>query len=217
MRVLVTGSSNGIGKSIARKFLDEGHIVVGFDIEKSTISHENYTHFLVDVSLPDLFPYFEEPFDIVINNASTNDPDDALVVNIKGYMNVTEKYVLGNPNLYSALYIASQSARNGNDLPMYAATKGANVTYMKWVARQVAPNATCNSLSPGAVITNLNRHILDDKALFNAVANENLLKTWSSSIEIAEWAYFLTVVNKTATGADFLVDAGEADNYNFIW
>lgn len=216
MRVLVTGSSNGIGKSIARKFLDEGHIVVGFDIEESTISHENYTHFLVDVSDKESFPELDN-FDIVINNASTNDDSRALEVNIKGYMNVAEVYALNNPDLVSVLFIASQSARNGNDLPMYAVTKGANVTYMKWFARQVAPNATCNSLSPGAVITNLNRHILDDKALFNAVANENLLKTWSSSIEIAEWAYFLTVVNKTATGADFLVDAGEADNYNFIW
>ena len=36
MKVLVTGTSKGIGKSIATKFLEEGHDVIGFDILKAT-------------------------------------------------------------------------------------------------------------------------------------------------------------------------------------
>ena len=45
MKVLVTGSSNGIGKAIASKFLDEGHEVIGFDIEKATINNSNRCKF----------------------------------------------------------------------------------------------------------------------------------------------------------------------------
>ena len=50
MIILITGSSSGIGKATAIKFLNEGHIVYGFDKKESTINHENYKHYLVDIS-----------------------------------------------------------------------------------------------------------------------------------------------------------------------
>ena len=34
MKVIVTGSSNGIGKAIALKFLENNHEVIGIDIDK---------------------------------------------------------------------------------------------------------------------------------------------------------------------------------------
>ena len=46
MKVLVTGTSKGIGKSIATKFLEEGHDVIGFDIQKSSINNKNYTQIM---------------------------------------------------------------------------------------------------------------------------------------------------------------------------
>ena len=35
--------------------------------------------------------------------------------------------------------------------------------------------------------------------------------------EIAEWTYFLAVVNKSMTGEDVLVDNGEGVKSNFVW
>ena len=36
MRILITGTSSGIGKAIAEKFLKEGHDVIGFDIKPAS-------------------------------------------------------------------------------------------------------------------------------------------------------------------------------------
>ena len=49
MRVLVTGSSKGIGQAIAERFLKEGHEVIGLDLLPSSINNKNYTHYVCDV------------------------------------------------------------------------------------------------------------------------------------------------------------------------
>ena len=116
------------------------------------------------------------------------------------------------------MFIASASAQTGAEFPEYAASKGGTVAYMKSTALRLAEfGATSNSLSPGGVLTDLNRHVIDDPKLWQAVMNETLLPKWASTEEIAEWAYFVTVCNKSMTAQDILIDNGEAAKSNFIW
>lgn len=43
------------------------------------------------------------------------------------------------------------------------------------------------------------------------------LKKWASPEEIANWIYFLTVINQSCTGQDIIIDNGETSATNFIW
>ena len=89
---------------------------------------------------------------------------------------------------------------------------------MKNVALRIAKyQATANSISAGGVITPLNTHIIENPKLWNAVLNETLLNKWATDEEIAEFVYFLSVINKSMTGQDLLIDNGEALKSNFIW
>ena len=215
MKVLVTGSSNGIGKAIAEKFLKENHQVIGIDIDKSSINNDNYKHIqesILSENLPDI-----NDIDILINNAGVQNSIDDIDINLKGTINITEKYGL-NRSIKSIIFIASASATTGAEFPRYVASKGGLVSYMKYVAQEVAKyNATANSISPGGVITDLNKHILEDKKLYEAVLSETLLNRWAEPEEIAELTYYLAITNKSITGQDILIDNGEFLKSNFIW
>ena len=44
------------------------------------------------------------------------------------------------------------------------------------------------------------------------------LKKWAEPEEIAQWCYFLTVINRSCTGEDILIDNGETHlNATFVW
>ncbi len=215
MKVIVTGASNGIGKAVAEKFLLENNEVIGIDIESSKIDNNKYTHIqqsICDSDLPDI-----SNVDILINNAGVQNSEDDIDVNLKGTINITEKYGI-QPNIKSVLFMASASATTGAEFPRYVASKGGVVSYMKYVAQEIAKyGATSNSISAGGVLTELNKHIIEDKKLYEAVLNETLLKRWAEPEEIAELAYYLTVKSKSITGQDILIDNGEFIKSNFIW
>ena len=214
MKVLITGSSRGIGKAIALKFLSKNHQVYGIDILPSSINNENYIHYQCDI-FNDELPQIDN-VEILINNAGVQNNND-IDINLKGTIKVSEKYGF-NESIKSILFIVSASATTGSEFPLYVASKGGILSYMKNVAQRVAKfNATANSISPGGVNNEFNEHILNDKKLYDAVLKETLLHKWADVDEIASWAYFVSVINKSMTGQDIIIDNGESINYNFIW
>lgn len=216
MEVLITGTSKGIGKATAAKFLKAGHSVWGLDCRPARFFHENYTHFICDVSKPETLPNLEN-MNIVINNAGTQEDADAIDVNLMGVINVTKKYAFQR-YIQAVVNVASTSAHNGAEFPLYSASKGGVLAYTKHTALQIAGyGATCNSVSPGGVITSMNDHILNDQHLWSQVMDEVLIKKWATAEEIAEWIYFVAVVNKSMTAQDIIIDNGELSNANFVW
>ena len=215
MKVWVTGTSQGIGKGIAELFLENGHEVIGLDRCGHSIEADNYTHIICDIrdydNLPDI-----NGVEILINNAGTQNGDD-IEINLKSLIKVTEKYGV-REGIKSVLSIGSASGHTGSEFPEYCASKGGVIAYTKNVALRVAKfGATCNSLDPGGVLTPLNDCVVNDPELWKEIMEQTPLKRWASVGEIAQWAYFLTVVNKFCTGQSIVVDGGESINSHFVW
>ena len=215
MKILITGTSQGIGEAIARMFLDHGHDVIGIDRQEASISHAQYLHYVCDVRDKEHLPRIDG-VNVLINNAGTQNEDD-IDVNLKALIYMTETYGV-QKEIQSILHIGSASAHTGAEFPEYCASKGGILAYTKNVALRVAAfGATCNSLDPGGVLTPLNECVMNDPVLWDQIMEETPLKRWATPEEIAQWAYFLTVTNKFCTGQNILVDGGESINYNFVW
>ena len=215
--ILITGTSYGIGRATVEKFVRKGYKVVGLDIKPATFSHPLFTHYTVDVrnfsQLPDI-----SGITVVVNNAGTIDEETAMDVNYNGYMNIVKKYCYGNKDLKCLINIASISGHVGLDTPNYAASQGARLALTKHLAMDLGRRygARVVSISPGAVLTNLEPELYADEEAMKAVANENILKKWIMPEEIAEWIYFIAMKDKSMTGQDIIIDNGEMANYNFI-
>ena len=191
MKILITGSSKGIGLAVSNYFLSKGFNVIGIDILPSSINNPHYQHFICDISNKN---------------------------NLVGTINVTKKYGF-QKTIKSILFNASASARNGFEFDQYVASKAGVVGYMKHVASLLAKQGvTCNSISLGGVVTDSNKEVMDDPKLWKQIMDVTPLKKWASLDEVCEWVYFLLIINKSMSGQDLLIDNGENDlNNTFVW
>ncbi len=216
MDILITGTSDGIGRATAEYFLERGHSVVGFDRKPPALVHPNYRHEILDICDTDAYPEDVQP-EILINNAGVQDSGRDIEINLMGTIRITEKYAIANPRIRAVVMVGSASAHTGSEFPEYAASKGGLLTYTKNVALRLAPRAVCNSIDPGGVLTDLNRPVMEDPELWNQIMTLTPLRRWATPEEIAEWIYFVGVRNRFMTGQNLLIDGGEAGDAHFVW
>lgn len=222
IKVVITGSSKGIGLATAIKFLHDYtrlFDVYGIDIgdcPEELSENLFYHHYKADVRDKDNLPDISG-VNILINNAGVQNSGHDIETNLLGTINCTEKYGIQD-NIGSILNVASVSAHNGAEFPEYCASKGGMLAYTVNTAKRIAQfGATCNSISPGGVTTELNAPVMNDKELWESIMDETPLKRWATASEIADWIFFITVVNSSMTAQDIIIDNGETMNHKFIW
>lgn len=186
MRVLVTGSTQGIGKAIAAGFVKRGDEVIvhcASDIEKAErIRREIGAHAAVVADLSKV-EKIESLYaktgavDCLVLNASVQykepwdkieEPtfDAQITVNIKSTLMLIQDYAASMKQKGFGRIVTIGSVnqyRQHPELVLYSATKCAVMSLVKNVAKQLAPfGVTVNNVAPGAIATPRNAAVYED-------------------------------------------------------
>lgn len=184
-RVLITGTSRGIGAHLVEHHLAQGDLVFGCARGEAAVTHERYTHVRANVTeeaaVRDLARAVRARvggLDVLINNAGVAAMNPVALTPYDSAARIMATNVLGTFLLTHAairLLRGSSAGRIVNftsvAVPMrldgesiYAASKSAVETFTRIVAREVAPlGITCNAVGPGPVKTQLTAAVPREK------------------------------------------------------
>ena len=192
-KVLVTGSTQGIGKALAVAFVKEGYQVCvhcSKDLEKAErVRGEIGAHQAVVCDLSNMDEVNElyqktGAVDCLILNASvqykelwqdiTDETfDKQFDVNVRSTLKLIQAYypAMKEKGFGRIVTIGSVNQyRNHPELSLYSATKCAVMKLVQVIAKQVAPfGVTVNNVAPGAIATPRNESVYNDDEQRKAV------------------------------------------------
>jgi len=232
-RALVTGSTQGIGFSIAKMLHDAGAEVIihgASSEEKLAKAAQNIgtdKYVLKNLADHDAADYIAErvkDIDILVLNASVqfrtawNEIEDEELykqfnVNFASSLKLMQKYFPKmKENGYGRILTVGsvQQYIPHKDMAVYAATKEAQMSLVKNIAKQVAPfGITVNNLCPGVIATPRNESALADKEYSQKVYNGIPMGYAGTADDCAYAALYLCSEQaRYVTGSEIIVDGG---------
>ncbi len=185
MIFVITGTSRGIGLSLAQRYLAQGHIVIGCSRQEVEFSHPNYKHFLVDLTQEQDILNFaknvkkEHPvIDVLINNAGIASMNHFMLTPLetakkvmntnffapfaatRAFLNCLKKS--STPRVINFSTVAVPFNLDGE--MAYAASKAAVEEMTKILAKELASfNITVNAIGPTPVKTFLTKNVPEAK------------------------------------------------------
>ena len=232
-KVLITGSTQGIGKALAVAFVKEGYEVIvhcSKDIEKAErVRAEIGANQAVvcDLSnMDEVNALYEKTgaVDCLILNASvqykelwqdiTDETfDKQFDINVKSTLKLMQAYypAMQEKGFGRIVTIGSVNQyRQHSELSVYSATKCAVMKLVEIIAKQVAPfGVTVNSVAPGAIVTPRNESVYNDNEKRKAVEAVIPMGRFGQSEEIVGAVLMLcSEQGSYITGTDIIIDGG---------
>lgn len=232
-KILVTGASSGLGRSIAVECSKMGATlyITGRDEKRlnetfESLSGQGHKAIIADLSS-------EKGLDLIVNEIQVLDGvvfsagvlkllplkmikekslDDLMKINLHVPILLTQKLfknklLLNESSIVFISSIASSYASLGNS--MYMASKGAINSFTKGIAYELAPKGIrANSIQPGMIKTNLTK-ALPNNALDKEYLKKYPLGRFGEPEEIAYAViYLLSDASKWVTGSIITIDGG---------
>lgn len=177
--VLITGTSRGIGKALAEKFLAEGFFVIGTSRSIQVIDNNNFLSIPLEItnsssrqSLVEILKSQKISIDILVNNAGIWDVRDegpelneealrkTLEVNLIGPIACAESLI---PFMNEGGHIVNVSSRRASleqtssaIYPAYSISKAGLNMFTRKLAARLSGKVIVSSIHPGSVKTEMN-------------------------------------------------------------
>ena len=183
--IVITGTRKGIGKSLAEHYLAEGWQVAGCSRGESSISHDNYRHFSLDVSdelaVVAMARAVKSEFggvDALINNAGIASMNHALLTPVETVNRILSTNVVGTFLFCREMAKLMRGCKAGRIVnfttvahplnlegeAIYAASKAAVESLTRILAREFAElGITINAVGPTPIKTDLIRGVPEEK------------------------------------------------------
>ncbi|GAB4268628.1 MAG: SDR family oxidoreductase [Opitutales bacterium] len=209
--MIITGSSKGIGKSLAEHYLKKEWIVAGCSRGEGSINHDDYEHFNVDVSdeqsVVEMVRRVYEKFnkiDVLLNNAGIATMNAVLLSSLSKAESIMRTNFLGaflfcrevgkamirkkTGSIVNFTSVASPLNLEGEAL--YASSKASVERLTKILAYELGSSGvTVNAIGPTPIDTDLIGSVPEDK--IHAVIQRQAVKRKGSFDDIAHVCDFL--------------------------
>jgi len=173
--VLITGASQGIGRAIATRVIQDGYRVINLDKKAPKSLLEGETYHSIDLidpqAIEELIPKItkQEPILRLVNNAgfirpgalentTLDDFEAVMALNLRAPMLLAQQLL---PHMRQAKFgrivsIASRAALGKEERTVYAASKAGLVGMTKtWALEMAKFGITVNAIGPGPIATEL--------------------------------------------------------------
>ena len=236
--VLITGSTSGIGKIIAEKFLEEKCHVIITGRKTKNLENKKKNQYVYNVdfenfnSVKTLKKKIKSKFkkiDVMVCNVGSGTGTRDLIIEKKNWNKSFNKnfntfyncfnifFDIPNKKKSSIVVISSIAGLEALNAPIeYSVSKSALISYTKNISKKLSPGMRINLVSPGNILmqgNNWYKKLSKDKKKVLQYINNNVpMKKFGKPEDVANAVLFLSSnFSSFISGSNLIVDGGQTN------